>query len=92
MSYSSKDRAFARFMADTGNYLKAVVITCKRFIKMLLPILQVTQFLLFVAGIPTVKTTVTSSDSKLTVVGSPCIARKKNQRRRPRAERTTVRK
>ena len=35
-------------------------------------------------------TTVTSTDGKLTVTGSPKVARKKNQLRRPRAERTSA--
>ena len=35
------------------------------------------------------QTTVTSSDGQLTVTGSPRIARKKGQRRRPVAERTS---
>ena len=39
-------------------------------------------------GIRTDRKTVTSSDGKLTVVGSPRIARKKGQRQRPRATRT----
>ena len=35
---------------------------------------------------------VTSSDGQLTVTGSPRIARKKNQRQRPRASRTAPKK
>ena len=35
---------------------------------------------------------VTSSDGQLTVTGSPRIARKKNQRQRPRASRTEPKK
>jgi len=38
------------------------------------------------------KKTVTSSDGNLMVIGSPRIARKKGQRRRATAERTTVKK
>ena len=41
-----------------------------------------------VVGVSTNKTTVLSKDGKLTVTGSPCIARKKGQRQRPRAEHT----
>ena len=43
-------------------------------------------------GTTAVRNTVTSSDAQLTVVGSPRIARKKSQGRRPRAERTAAKK
>jgi len=39
-------------------------------------------------GFRCIQKTVTSTDGKLTVTGSPRIARKKGQRRRPTAERS----
>ena len=42
----------------------------------------------YVVGVSTNKITVQSKDGKLTVTGSPRIARKKGQRQQPRAERT----
>jgi len=40
------------------------------------------------AGVRSVQNTVTSSDGRLTINGSPHIARKNHQRKRPKAERT----
>ena len=102
MTDSAKDRAFAKFMADTGIYSQCcqlmqklcslVLVSCISIIHSSIGGSTCDTCRLCFSGVATVKTTVTSSDNHLTVVGSPRIARKKSQPRRVRAERTTKKK
>jgi len=93
MSDAAKKKAFDKLMKDTGyiyyfTYIKRLI--CIFFVDIVYIFVHIhthTYVVPVTAGTRAQSTTITSTDGQLTVNGSPRIARKPGQRRRPAAER-----